>query len=173
MYNMKSLLFTDASMNPQYRCGIGAYLVVPETILSIPPYSLEQNDIVNKIFFKTFQNTTSTKLEIQTFLWAISENVEKNTAPCLTIFTDSQCLTELPKRRKRLESTHFMSSRTHRVLNHASMYKSIFRLCDNYNLLICKVKGHSPSHQHDTTHRIFSYVDKEVRKRMKCLFLNK
>lgn len=62
----KLLLFVDGSVNNQLKIGCGAYLLIDENdVLEI--------SIANLIKIKTFESTSSTKLELQTLLWALNE----------------------------------------------------------------------------------------------------
>ncbi len=60
------MLFTDGSVNTQSKIGYGAYLAVFDRGLSLE--SLKKN-----IKVKQFEHTSSTKLELQTLLWALSD----------------------------------------------------------------------------------------------------
>ena len=59
-------LFTDGSVNPQSGIGFGAYLLLED----IKTSSFKAED---KIKIKKFENTSSTKLELETFLWALND----------------------------------------------------------------------------------------------------
>ena len=67
----KYLLFTDVSLNPKMKIGIGAYLLIPEDIIKNAPDLISKPDIINQIEVKKFENVSSTKLEIETVLWAL------------------------------------------------------------------------------------------------------
>ena len=60
---MKLLLFTDGSVNTKLRVGYGAYLAFPEG----------QQSLTDHIKLKLFEDTSSSKMELQTLLWALSE----------------------------------------------------------------------------------------------------
>jgi len=67
----KLLLFTDGSVNTKTKIGYGAYLFLNEEELS--GISLK-----NKVKFKRFENTSSSKLELQTLLYALKEIKQKD-----------------------------------------------------------------------------------------------
>jgi len=54
-------LFTDGSVNPQSRIGFGASLVVED--LEMPP-----DEAKDQVQLKIFEDTSSTKLELQILL---------------------------------------------------------------------------------------------------------
>ena len=60
------ILLTDGSVNTRSKIGYGAYLAVKETGLS--PDSLE-----TLVKLKRFEPTSSTKLELETLLWALGD----------------------------------------------------------------------------------------------------
>jgi ribonuclease HI len=160
-------LFTDVSLNPKSKCGVGAYLILPVSVLDIPPHRIERSRIADRLVMRTFESTSSTKLEVQTVLWALevyrNEYMLSRTVK-LRVFSDSQCVAGLLKRRPLLETTGFIGRSTHRLLKNAALYRTFYEFHDELGFEVIKVAGHSPSDSHDTIHRIFSYVDKEVRK---------
>ena len=64
-------LFTDGSVSPKTRIGFGAYMAFSEELENI-------EDLSENIKVKKFENTSSSKLELQTLLWALSEVSETN-----------------------------------------------------------------------------------------------
>ena len=61
----KLSLFIDESVDNQTKVGCGTYLIVDDSVAEIIDES--------KVQSKTFENTSSTKLELQTLLWALSD----------------------------------------------------------------------------------------------------
>jgi ribonuclease HI len=86
---MKLLLFTDRSVNPKQGVGFGAYLELSET-----PSDIERLSALIKI--KRFENTSSTKLELQTLLWALSQISNEE----IVSYTDSRNIVGLLSRKK-------------------------------------------------------------------------
>ena len=66
----KIKLFTDSSVNPQEKVGFGAYLKIIDENISF-------EDMKKHIKTKRFEDTSSTKLELQTLLWALDELKEQ------------------------------------------------------------------------------------------------
>ncbi len=160
-------LFTDVSLNPQRRLGIGAYLLLPLSFLENEPDSIEQVDVAARLKFKRFTETSSTKLEVQTVLWGVKDSHEEMTGSArgsLQIYTDSQCVAGLLRRRAGLTGSGFISKRSGVPLAHAPLYREFYEAFDQHGFSLNKVSGHSRASSHDTVHRIFSYVDREVRK---------
>lgn len=160
-------LFTDVSLNPKSKSGIGAYLLVPISFLELEPHQVEQAEVARLITTRGFSETSSTKLEVQTVLWAIKETLHMlaSSAPgSLRIYTDSQCVAGLLQRRARLTANDFVAKRSGKQLVNAGLYGEFYKLYDRFAFQLIKVAGHSPTSTHDTVHRIFSYLDREVRK---------
>lgn len=109
---MNYALFSDVSLNPKRKLGMGAYLILPNSFLKIKPKQIEDVKIINKMVFRKFEDTSSTKLELQTALWAIEECQNRLSVDDLTLYTDSQCITGLIKRRKKLEMNNYISGKT-------------------------------------------------------------
>jgi len=161
-------LFTDVSINTNLKIGFGAYLMIPESYLKENSYDLNKKEVK----LKKFESTSSTKLEIETLIWALEE-LEKNHKEIdlycnLTIYTDSQCIAGLSGRRTKLERSEFKSSKTNKELNNALLYRRFYRVSDRLKFEIIKLKGHSKSHLKDTLHKVFSQVDKGSRKALRA-----
>jgi ribonuclease HI len=162
-------LFTDVSVNPQRKLGIGSYLLVPVTFLENEPHDIERGALSAQVKMRRFTDTSSTKLEVQTVLWALEDLRDELTglAPgTLQIYTDSQCVTGLPRRRASLTGSNYIAKRSGQPLPHALLYREFYAAYDRLNFQLNKVTGHSPACTHDTVRRIFSYVDREVRKEL-------
>ena len=159
-------LFTDVSVNPQLKCGVGAYTVLPVSFLENTPEAIEPTDIAEQLLVRRFADTSSTKLEVQTVVWALEEYRKERhlqgTAKLL-LYTDSQCVVGLQGRRAALESRGFISKATQQELPNASLYRRYYQLADELGLDVIKVAGHSRLHSLDTVHTVFSVVDRAVR----------
>jgi len=150
---MKMMLFTDGSVHVQSGIGFGAYLLVPD-------FEAQLEVLKDKVEILRFEQTSSTKLELQTLLHAfgrISESVK-----ILEVFTDSQNIMSLLKRRERLEGNDF-HSKGNRLFNNAELYREFFRMVDQLHCEFIKVKGHKKTNQKNEIERIFTLVDRASR----------
>ncbi|MDA0347937.1 MAG: ribonuclease H [Verrucomicrobia bacterium] len=147
------LLFTDGSVNVQAGVGFGAYLVVMDRGLSLDSHR-------RNVRMKQFHPTSSTKLELQTLLWALSEVRELGKK--ILVHTDSQNILGLLRRRDRLEKNAFLSS-AGRPLNNSELYKEFYKLIDQLNCEFIKVKGHKVSKDKDEIDELFTLVDRASR----------
>lgn len=159
-------LFTDVSVSSVHKLGVGAYVMIPASFLEASSGVIERPQITRRIKVRRFEETTSTRLELQTVLWALTEN-RQGPHGSLTIYSDSQCVSGLLKRKPRLLAGGFLSKKTKRQLGNASLYHTFFELHDELGFQVVKMEGHSKSCFHDIAHRIFSFVDKEARKALK------
>jgi len=160
-------IFTDVSVSPQRKLGIGAYLLVPTSFLEIAPHDIERCDITARLRLRKFTETSSTKLEVQTVLWALINFREESNCSdpgSVRIYTDSQCVAGLLGRRAGLEANDFLAGRSGRPLTNSSLYRAFYAAYDELGFELIKVAGHSRARSHDTVLRIFSYVDKGVRR---------
>ena len=165
-------LFTDASLNHHLKRGVGALLFVPASPLTDAPNSITRSSIARKLKTRRFYDTSSTKLEVETVLWAL-ENFRNEFVISkpgqLHVYSDSQCVAGLPERRTELEFKGFYSKGKKKRLKNASLYSKFYELYDELGFEVIKVTGHSPSCSHDTAQRIFSFIDREVRKSLRLL----
>jgi ribonuclease HI len=160
-------LFCDVSLNPILKLGVGAYLVVPAALLESEPHSIEVSQITDRLVMRRFEGTSSAMLEVQTVLWSLEEyfnGLKDSKSGKMRVYSDSQCVVSLLKRRPALEAKDFISRRTNRQLKNTLLYRRFYEYHDELGFEIIKVTGHSRSCSHDTVTRIFSLVDRNVRK---------
>lgn len=148
-------LFCDGSVNPQEKIGFAAYFIYDEN-------SLNQN-----IKIKKFENTSSTKLELEALLWALdNENLKNNR---ITVFTDCQNILNLEQRREKLESNNYKTS-SGKIVKNYELYKKFFIITDDLDFTFEKIKGHKKSSLKDQTDKLFNLVDKASRKALRKYF---
>lgn len=146
-------LFTDGSVNARTKVGYGAYLVVSEPRLPL-------DDLRVRVKLRRFEQTSSTRLELQTMLWALNEAVAVDSK--VLIYTDSQNIVGLPERRERLEKNDYYARNKARLKNH-ELYREFYRLTDQLQYSLIKVRGHQAAGCKDDIDKLFSLVDKASR----------
>ena len=153
----KIKLFCDGSCNPQEKIGYGAYLLIEDN-------NFDLIFLKSKIIFKKFENTSSSKLEIETLLWALNDIDIKDSI--IEVYTDCQNIIGLENRREKLEKNNFQTS-SGKLINHYELYKEFFEKLDELNLTFIKVKGHKKTSLKDELDTIFNLVDKASRKALR------
>ncbi len=161
------VLFTDASVNTQLKRGVGGYLFLPAVLLEAGPGSIQKAEIIGRLKLRRYTGTGSTQMEIRTILWALEDYRKASRHGELLVYTDSQCVADLSRRRSGLENKNYISKKTNSEILNASLYRKLYLLFDELNMNIIKVAGHSRAASHDTVQRIFSIVDREVRKALR------
>ena len=155
-------LFTDVSVNSQSKVGYGAYLLVSEQNCSV-------EQLKNQVKTKRFEQTSSTKLELQSLLWALNDT--NTLAPTneldLTIYTDCQNIISLPARQAHLEQTQFLTSKN-KLLNHYLLYQEFYQLTSVLQCRFIKLAGHQRASQKQWIDRVFSLVDKASRQALRA-----
>ncbi|SHI93433.1 RNase H [Tangfeifania diversioriginum] len=151
------LLFTDGSVNTKTKIGIGACLAVENSEIS-------SEKLKKEVKIKQFENTSSTRLELETLLWALGEMASSENA--IIVYTDSQNITGLLRRRERLEKNDFRS-KNNRLMNNHDLYREFFRVIDEFECEFVKVTGHQPTRGKDKIHRLFTLVDRASRKALR------
>ena len=147
------MLLTDGSVNTQSKVGYGAYLAVSERGLSL-------DSLRECVKVKRFEHTSSTKLELQTLLWALKDIQTLESK--VTVYTDSQNIMGLPVRRERFEQNSYRSKKG-RLLNNYELYQEFYRMTDQLKCRFVKVRGHQVSSQKDDIDRLFTLVDRASR----------
>ena len=147
------MLFTDGSVNTQTNIGYGAYLAVSERGLSL--------DLLrSRLKVKRFEHTSSTKLEMQTLLWALNDI--QGVASRVIVYTDSQNIMGLQGRRAWLEQNDYRSKKNKHLKNY-ELYQEFYRVTDQLEFELVKVPGHQGSNQKDDIDRLFTLVDRASR----------
>lgn len=88
-------LFTDVSLNPELKLGVGVYLVVPTSFLKVSPHSIEISELAERLVVRRFEGTSSTTLEVRTVLWALEDyrnELKVSRLRKLHVYSDSQCV---------------------------------------------------------------------------------
>jgi len=147
------MLFTDGSVNTQSNIGYGAYLSVSEPGLSL-------DSLRTRVKVKRFEHTSSTKLELQTLLWALSDIQALGSK--VIVVTDSQNIIGLQGRRDRFEQNDYRSKKNKRLNNYA-LYQEFYRMTDQLDCEWVKVRGHQVLNQKDDIDRLFTLVDRASR----------
>ncbi|MBW2558129.1 MAG: ribonuclease H [Deltaproteobacteria bacterium] len=147
------MLFTDGSVSPHSNIGFGAYLAVYERGHSL-------DSLRPSVKVRRFEHTSSTKLELQTLLWALSDiQVLGNR---VIVYTDSQNIMGLQGRRDRVEHNDYRSKKN-RCLKNYELYQEYYRMTDQLDCEFVKVRGHRVSNQKDDIDRLFTLVDRASR----------
>ena len=147
------MIFTDGSVNTQSNIGYGAYLAVSERGLSL-------DSLRARVKVRRFEHTSSTKLELQTLLWALRDI--QTFGGKVIVYTDSQNIMGLQGRRERFEQNNYRSKKNRR-LNNYELYQEFYRITDPLNCKFVKVRGHQVSNQKDDIDRLFTLVDRASR----------
>ncbi len=147
------MLFTDGSVNTHSNIGYGAYLAVPKGGLSL-------DSLRTGVKVRRFEHTSSTKLELQTLLWALSDI--KALGSKVIVYTDSQNIMSLQGRRDRFEQNDYRSKKN-KLLNNYELYQEFYRMTDQLDCEFVKVRGHQVSNQKDDIDRLFTLVDRASR----------
>lgn len=146
-------LFTDGSVNPQSGIGFGAYLLLEKLELIC-------DELEKEIKIKKFENTSSTKLELETLLWALDEVNLKDFK--IVIYTDCQNIIGLEERRDRFENNNYMTGKGKVIKNH-ELYKDFYKRLDILDCELIKVKGHKKASVKNEIDEIFTLVDRASR----------
>ena len=150
-------LFTDGSVNPQSGVGFGAYLLLDKI-------EFFSSELERKINIKKFNNTSSTKLELETLLWAFNDTDLINFQ--IVVYTDCQNIIGLKERRDGFEKNNYMTAKGKQIKNH-ELYKDFFKRLDILDCDFIKVKGHKKRSVKNEIDEIFTLVDRATRKALR------
>jgi len=161
----KLYLFCDASVNQKEGIGFGSFLILDQIEIDNFP----SKNIGTKVQSVKFQSTSSSTLEIQTLLHALTALDNSSNDIELTIFTDSQNIHSLPGRRMKLEGNNYISKSKNTEIKNADLYRQFYKYQDELNFTIIKLKGHQKKEDKDINHQIFTLVDRESRRVLRSI----
>lgn len=147
------ILFTDGSVDNRSNIGYGAYLVTSDIKCS-------SDSLKSCVNVRRFEHTSSTKLELQTLLWALNDI--RYLGRKVIAYTDSQNIVGLRGRRDRFEKNGYYTKKGKR-LNNYKLYQEFYELIGEMDCEFVKVRGHLASNQKDDIDRLFFLVDKASR----------
>jgi len=113
-----------------------------------------------RVKLRRFEHTSSTKLELQTLLWALRDI--QTFGGKVIVYTDSQNIMGLQGRRDRFEQNDYRSKKNRR-LNNYELYQEFYRMTDQLDCELIRVRGHKVSHQKDEIDNLFTLVDRASR----------
>ena len=163
-------LFIDVSLDPRHRRGVGASLLVPDSFLEAQPGSITRAHLSGQLKMRRFENTSSTRIEVQTVIWALDgmqTTTPRHSRMLLRVYTDSQCVAGLPGRRSKLSSCGFMSQKTGQPLRNADLYRTFYEHLDRIGFTVFKIDGHRRALSRNSVQQVFACVDQEVRKALR------
>lgn len=152
-------IFVDGSVNPQSGIGSGAFLLLKEEALTQLSNATINNNLSDQIQTQRFDNTSSTHLELEALLWALSLSPA---SASLTVYTDCQNIIRLPQRKQRLQDKNYCNSAGEQ-LSLAHLYKLFYQQHTALNFTLTKLKGHKSQSEKTTLDLLFSLVDKKAR----------
>ncbi|OGU61247.1 MAG: hypothetical protein A2X64_06715 [Ignavibacteria bacterium GWF2_33_9] len=160
-------IFTDASVHPQSKIGVGGYILLENELSYLINIPTQTDDLKNNVQLLFFENTSSTKAEIQTILSILEQISNSDFANLkINVCTDSQGITSLINRKSKLLENDY-KSKTGKLFKNEELYRLFYEYEKKLNLNFVKIKGHSPSSQKDNLQVIFAVVDKFVRRKLK------
>jgi ribonuclease HI len=149
-------LFVDGSVNTKTKIGIGSYFFIKN--LQTPVNEIE-------VQLTSFDNTSSTKLELENLLEALKAiRIEGD----ITVYTESQNIISLPERKSKLISKDYKNGKGVLLKNHL-LYKEFFKLTKDKTVKFIKIKGHQPKGNKGELDKLFSIVDKASRKAIRSI----
>ncbi|MBN2803907.1 MAG: hypothetical protein JXR91_12515 [Deltaproteobacteria bacterium] len=173
-------IFSDASFSNELKTGVGGFVIIAsnkgakvfgDDDFAVHTFSFTEQNNIRCEFRALFEglaqlkSTLADKLNLSNN--TISEHVE------LTIFTDCRTISDLPRRRERLEANNFLSKKTKTQLANADLYIEFFKLYDQFLPTIHWIKGHIPKNERTYINKIFSTVDQATRKKLTLMYSKK
>ncbi len=156
----KIFIFTDAATSAKMNISVGVFLCLGE---------LSETNIAEQVIYETYASKKSTESEIKIAIAALTYAIScQHKLSSVELYTDCQNLCDLlGKRKEKLQQNNFMT-RSGKTLAHAALYQELYRIADQLQITVFKVKGHAAKRV-GLPERIFSIIDKLCRKKLRSL----
>lgn len=139
------VIFTDGSANPQHKIGAWAALIKETSAITLSG---------------CVTNVNHQQMELKAVLEAL-KYLDTKSYQCRTIiYTDSQYVADLPKRKIKLFAQNFITSKGKAVAN-AELLITIYQYLERHDLQFIKIPAHQKK---DTGYNENRLVDKLTRK---------
>lgn len=165
----KYFIYTDASFSKNDSFGVSGFMVFFQD-------ENHNKSLIDErgIRLKSFQESNNIRSELLGAIYALemfklemeSKNLNIKTLD-VHLYSDCQTLTNLLKRREKLEAHNFISGRKKSLLANADLYQYFFALYDKMNPTIHWVKGHSKNDNQTLFQKNFQIIDRAVRKELR------
>ncbi len=114
--------------------------------------------------FEVISEKNNIRAELRAAIQAL-KSCPKNAK--VILYSDCHSVTQLFQRREKLEKQNFISRSSGLKLSNADLYQAFYLTADQLDLEIFWVKGHSSNKNSDFIESNFSYLDKQVRKKLR------
>lgn len=164
-------IYSDASFIKKHALGVAGFLMFTNA-------EEHQKNLFSAAMMKTktFQEKNNIRMELKSAIWALEtfkkevqslHKKDRDKGMEINLYTDCKSIPGLLQRRKRLESSDFISKRNQRPLSNTDLYKRFYKIFDYLHPNIFWVKGHAPSSKQSWVQKNFSFVDKTVRSKLR------
>ena len=159
-------LYTDASFSKAHTLAVGGWIL----FRTRAEHEGREPPTFKRTF--TFEEGNNIRAEVraanQALLYIEASRLQEGWIDAeVHLYSDCQTVTELPKRRDKLERTNFVSGRTGKPLVNKDLYQEFFRLFDLITPIVHWLPGHSPKSNQSLEQHHFSFLDKIVRKHLR------
>lgn len=155
-------IYTDASFSKDHGIAI---------IGSVLFLSTEEHDKFllselseSKISILEIKETNNIRAELRSAIHALQACSKANR---VLLYCDCQTICDLPRRRKKLEQTSYISQSKNRPLVNEDLYREFYLIYDHIKPEINWIKGHSSGQNLDKIQKNFSHLDRAVRRNLR------
>ncbi|MFH1356342.1 MAG: hypothetical protein ABII18_04330 [bacterium] len=129
-----NIIFLGCSVDTKLKTGQACMLALsPEEYTSLSTNPQKKLNFITEKFL----DTSPSRLELQTTLWAINSQKQDAIAPPITLCSNFRTMNNLLERRLKLEQTNYISTTSGLIVPNADLMGEFFDLYDSYpfNLL--------------------------------------
>jgi ribonuclease HI len=152
-------IYTDASFSKQYEIAVIGFAHF-QSRLQHETIALQSTQIQ----LLQINERNNIRAEIRSAISALEACAQHGN---IILFSDCETVVNLPLRRKKLESTNFISKSKDAPLANTDLYREFYKTFDSYSPNIVWVKGHTPTNSPSFIETNFSILDKMIRNRLR------
>ncbi len=167
----KIFIYTDASFNASLALAVSGYLFFGSETAHATSEVVESN--IQTRSFKVKNNIRAEIMGANYILKKLNDEMKLEEISLksieINLYSDCRTLTDLLRRRDKLQASNFISGKKKTELANADLYKEFYVLYDLIKPQIIWVKGHSRNAGQSIEQKNFQIIDQKVRKELRLL----
>ena len=152
-------VYTDASFSKAHHLAVMGYVIFNNHL------EHELADVSQQSFhLHSMTEDNNIRAEVRGAILALKAC---ETGANVILFSDCQTVVGLPRRQEKLIATNFIGKKKNLIINNADIYQAFYKEFDRIGPEIYWVAGHALKNKKTKIDKNFSYVDKQVRKKLR------
>lgn len=157
-------VYTDASFSKPHHLAVMGYVIFNNSLAHNTTDASQQPFNIHSM-----KEDNNIRAEVQGAILALKACA---TGSKVILFSDCQTVVGLPRRKEKLIATNFIGKKKKLVINNADIYQEFYKEFDRLEPEIHWLAGHISKDKKTKIDNNFSYVDKQVRKKLREIIVS-